>query len=189
MMSQRVGAAWRRAVSATVIVGVCVTGTTWPVSLRAEAVPPENASVLQSLEAIIGSQLPARKGQQVEDAEKRVAADLRACGDQFLQRLVRATGITLQQAREAMPTNADPDAAFDKACTGKVGAILKRNLRPDELAQIRSADLMRKKAMAPVQDAFFKSLSGITGLSASQLKVLLPRFWVPAPDAPSAAPQ
>lgn len=189
MMSQRVGAVWRRVVSVAAMVGVSVAGTIWPTGARAEAVPAEHASVLQSLEAIVGSQLPARRGQQVEDAAKRVAADLRACGDQFLQRLVRATGITLDQARDAMPANADPDAAFDKACAAKVGAFLKRTLRPDELAQIRSADLMRKKAMAPVQDAFFKSLSGITGLSASQLRNALPRVAVPVPTAESAAPQ
>ena len=135
------------------------------------------------LEDKLGHELTADQKQQIQQSTRSNMQSLKPVQEKFVESVATAVRISTKEVKQAIKSKpADGQkkqkgAAIDPAARiyAALETHLNRKLTEDETKAIDSAIEARKAAAAPIQEQYVASLAKITGLSADDVKSLLPR--------------
>jgi hypothetical protein len=135
-----------------------------------------NAPLVQKIEAKLGKPLTAQQKQDMVLVLRQGINGLREAQLAFVQSLSGTTGLPVATIQEMMPRIGGDNTGLDKNIIPKIEARLGRRLTNSQLQSIREADNTKKAAMVPIQNNMAQGLSRITGLSADDIKAMLPHI-------------
>jgi hypothetical protein len=136
--------------------------------------------LFEKIQDKLGHELTADQKQQITQAQRTMAQDLKPLQQGFLQSIADSLKLSTDEVKQAIKAQAqqpkvkgqhDPAARI----TAALETHLNRKLTEDESKAITSAIDARKEAAKPIQQKFADELAKITGLSAEDVKTILPR--------------
>jgi len=131
--------------------------------------------MIQKIEAKMGKSLTTAQSNQLRDAFSASAKDMVAAQDEFIKSIAKTFGMKESDVRPFIPQIGRDNSDFDKNMMPKIERKIGRAITRDERQRVIEADNRKKGKIRPIQERLAKSISGITGLSLSEVKSLLPR--------------
>lgn len=136
--------------------------------------------LFEKIQTKLGHDLTDDQKQQIIQAQRDMAQDLKPLHQSMLQSIADAVKISTDEVKQAIKPQPDqPKVKGQRDPAARITTALEthlnRKLTEDESKAIASAIDARKEASKPIQDQFITDLAKITGLSVEDVKTILPR--------------
>ncbi len=135
----------------------------------------KKSQLMQKIESRLGRELTKDENRAYLVSVRKAIAGIESIQQKFVKDISDITGITNDKIWDWIPRQGGkPDPKY-KNMISKIEKELGRELKKEEIARIMKADENKKNSIKAIQKKFADELSGITGIPANDILLMLPK--------------